>query len=148
MKINFPQLSAFVFAIVISWFVLFMTTGCSATYHLTKYQKKGGVCGQIDTVKVIDSVLIYDEIRDTMYFHYFNRDSVYVVNDRVVPKTRLEIRTEYKIHRDTIKLHTTTIKEQARVDKSNSRNWLSLAIFLFGALVVVYLLIRQLKKIC
>jgi len=147
MKINYPQLSAFIFAVVISWMFLFMSVGCSATYHLTKYQNKGGICGQIDTVKVVDSVLIYDEIRDTMYFHYFNRDSVYVVNDRVVPKTRLEIRTEYKIHRDTIKLHTTTIKEQARVDKSNSRNWLSLAIFLFGALLVVYLLIRQLKKI-
>lgn len=116
----------------------FILSSCSATYHLEKFQKKGGVCGKIDTLLVLDSVPYV--INDTVIYRYFYRDSLYVVNDRVIPKTRYELRTEYKIHRDTIRLKETLIRENRKIEKAEDRKiyvWLAIA---FLAVVAIYLI--------
>lgn len=116
----------------------FILSSCSATYHLEKFQKKGGVCGKIDTLLVLDSVPYV--INDTVIYRYFYRDSLYIVNDRVIPKTRYELRTEYKIHRDTIRLKETVIKENRKIEKAEDRKiyvWLAIA---FLAVVAIYLI--------
>ena len=116
----------------------FILSSCSATYHLERFQKKGGVCGKIDTLLVLDSVPYV--INDTVIYRYFYRDSLYVVNDRVIPKTRYELRTEYKIHRDTIRLKETLIRENRKIEKAEDRKiyvWLAIA---FLAVVAIYLI--------
>lgn len=116
----------------------FILSSCSATYHLEKFQKKGGVCGKIDTLLVLDSVPYV--INDTVIYRYFYRDSLYIVNDRVIPKTRYELRTEYKIHRDTIRLKETLIRENRKIEKAEDRKiyvWLAIA---FLAVVAIYLI--------
>lgn len=92
--------------------LIFLLMGCSAQYHLNKFQAKGGICGKVDTIRVTK----YDTITNT-YYHF---DSLVVVNDRVVPQTRQEIRYEYKFKRDTIRLKETEIKyiyKQAKAEK-------------------------------
>ena len=116
----------------------FILSSCSAAYHLEKFQSKGGVCGKIDTLLVLDSVPYV--INDTVIYRYFYRDSLYIVNDRVIPKTRYELRTEYKIHRDTIRLKETVIKENRKIEKAEDRKiyvWLAIA---FLAVVAIYLI--------
>ena len=116
----------------------FILSSCTATYHLEKFQKKGGVCGKIDTLLVLDSVPYV--INDTVIYRYFYRDSLYVVNDRVIPKTRYELRTEYKIHCDTIRLKETIIRENRKIEKAEDRKiyvWLAIA---FLAVVAIYLI--------
>ncbi len=64
-----------------------------------------------------------------------------VVNPvRVIPKTRYELRTEYKIHRDTIRLKETVIRENRKIEKAEDRKiyvWLAIA---FLAVVAIYLI--------
>ena len=138
MKIDVRLIAVWIlFSIIVSAFIL-GSFGCSATYHLNRYQAKGGVCGKIDSVKVIDSVPYL--INDTVVYRYFYKDSLYVVNERVVPKTRYELKTEYKIHRDTIRLKETIVKQNTKVEKAEDRKllvWLAMA---FLAVVAIYLI--------
>ena len=142
MRINWMHLLMCIASGIIFIAFLLGSVGCSASYHLNKYQAKGGTCGKIDTIKVIDSVLIYDEIRDTLMIHYYTKDSLIIINDRVVPKTRYELKTEYKIHRDTIRMQETIVKENTKVEKAEDRKllvWLAMA---FLAVVALYLIKR------
>ena len=100
-----------------AWLVIFLLiflSSCSATYHLNKYQAKGGVCGKIDTIKVTKY--------DTINHKYYYMDSLVIVNDRVVPKTRTEIRYEYKFKRDTIRLKETQIKYLYKTERKKLSN--------------------------
>ena len=132
MKIDIRLIAVWIlFSIIVSAFIL-GSFGCSATYHLNRYQAKGGTCGKIDTIKVQK----WDTVNNT-YYHY---DSLIVINDRVVPKTRYELKTEYKIHRDTIKLKETIVKNNTKVEKAEDRKllvWLAMA---FLAVVAIYLI--------
>jgi hypothetical protein len=92
---------------------VFWVTGCSAKHHLNRYQAKGGVCGKIDTIKVFRFDTLTNEYR------YF--DSLVIVNDRVVPLTRQEIRYQYRVHRDTIRLKELTIKEITKWEKQKTK---------------------------
>jgi hypothetical protein len=92
---------------------VFWVTGCSAKHHLNRYQAKGGVCGKIDTIKVMRFDTLTNEYR------YF--DSLVIVNDRVVPLTRQEIRYQYRVHRDTIRLKELTIKEITKWEKQKTK---------------------------
>ena len=76
--------------------------GCSAQYHLNKFQDKGGVCAKIDTIRVTK----YDTITNTYYYS----DSLVIVNDRIVPLTRTEVRYNERLRRDTINHKETIIK--------------------------------------
>ena len=76
--------------------------GCSAQYHLEKFQDKGGVCGKIDTIRVQR----FDTITNTFYYY----DSLTIVNDRVVPLTRTEIRYMDRVRHDTLNHKETIIK--------------------------------------
>ena len=92
--------------------VLWMTS-CSAQHHLKRYQSKGGVCGKIDTIRVTK----FDTLTNTFYYH----DSIIVVNDRIVPLTRQEIRYRYKIHYDTLKYKETIVKEITKQAKEETK---------------------------
>ena len=118
---------------------LLWLTSCSAQHHLKRYQSKGGVCGKIDTIRVTK----YDTLTNTFYYH----DSIIVVNDRIVPLTRQEVRYRYKIHYDTLKHKETIIKEvtkQAKEEtkqvKAENRNpwiWVILAAIGLVALILI-----------
>jgi uncharacterized membrane protein len=119
--------------------MLLWLTGCSAQYHLNRYQTKGGTCGKIDTIKIQK----YDTILNKYYYH----DSLVIVNDRVVPLTRQEVRYMYKIHHDTLKHKETIVKEITKQAKEETKQtkaenkspwiWVILAAIGLVALVLI-----------
>lgn len=98
----------FIIAIIILGFI-----SCSASYHLQKFQNKGGICGKIDTIRITK----YDTITNK----YYQFDSLVVVNDRIVPMTRTEIRYNERLRRDTIKHKETIIKYLTKQEKAKAK---------------------------
>jgi hypothetical protein len=113
--------------------VLLFCSGCSAKWHLNRYQIKGGVCGKIDTIRVTK----YDTITNK----YYTMDSLVIVNDRIVPLTRTEIRYRYKIERDTlVRLKERIIKEKTKQIKYENKQpwaWVALGVII---LILIYVI--------
>ena len=103
MKVNFTHLIAFIWACLISLLWLIFMTGCSASYHYGKAVKKGMRCETIsDTIEIqkIDSIYINNE-----WVKYVTKyDTIVRYNEVFVPKTRYQIKTEYKLKRDSIEV--------------------------------------------
>ncbi len=124
---------------LISSLLIMMLFGCSASYHLDKYQDKGGVCGKIDTIKVVR----FDTVTNTYYY----TDSIIINNDRIVPLTRQETRYQYRLERDTLRLQETIIKEitkqakeetkQVKAENINPWIWVVFAIVVLGGLFFI-----------
>ena len=139
MKINYGKIIAMWVLLMWSMCTLLWLTSCSAQHHLNKYQSKGGVCGKIDTIRITK----FDTLTNTFYYH----DSVIVVNDRIVPLTRQEIRYRYKIHYDTLKHKETIVKEVTKQAKEETKQvkaenrspwiWVILAAIGLVALVLI-----------
>ena len=116
-------------------------TSCSAKWHLNRYQAKGGVCGRIDTITITK----FDTLTNTYYYH----DSLVIVNDRVVPLTRTEIRYNDRVRRDTIRMKETIVKNMIKYEtaknkqerKSKSQPW-KLAIVALGLVALIIILLR------
>jgi len=108
---------------------------------LNRYQTKGGTCGKIDTIRVQK----FDTITNTYYYH----DSLVIVNDRVVPLTRQEVRYQYRVHRDTIRMKETIVKEitkqekakQKHERKTKSQPW-KIAVVILGLVALILILLR------
>lgn len=132
-------------SLIIIFLIVWGMAGCSAKYHLNMYQSKGGICGNVDTISIVDSFPVIH--RDTVIWKYFHRDSFFIVNDRVIPQTRYELRTEYKMHRDTIRLRETIIKEQRKIEKGKARQkaapWKVIIICVIIGLFALFLIRTQ-----
>jgi len=119
MKINFTHLIAFIWACLISILWLIFMTGCSASFHYGKAVKKGMRCETIsDTIEIqkIDSVFINNE-----WVKYVTKyDTIVRYNQVFVPKTRYQIKTEYKLKRDSIEV----IKYKTKIEyKTIKKKW-------------------------
>ena len=117
MRFDFRHILAGVVSFVFGWVliaILFFFGSCSANYHLRKFQDKGGQCGKIDTIRVQK----YDTITNTFYFH----DSLVVVNDRIIPLTRTEIRYNERLRRDTIRYNKEVIKYVTKHETAKFKN--------------------------
>ena len=112
---------------------------CSSNYHYQKALKKGlKPIISSDTIRgaTIDSIpVIY---RDSIiYERYFSsKDTVIRYENVYVPKTRLEIRTEYKIQRDTIRLTRVVERARAKASAPKSINWTLIIIIIISILSV------------
>jgi hypothetical protein len=139
MKIDYGKIIAMWVLLMWSMCMVLWLTGCSAQHHLKRYQSKGGVCGKIDTIRVTK----YDTLTNTFYYH----DSIIVVNDRIVPLTRQEVRYQYRVHRDTIRMRETIVKEVTKQAKEETKQtkaenrspwiWVILAAIGLVALVLI-----------
>ena len=139
MKINYGKIIAMWVLLMWSMCMVLWMTSCSAQHHLKRYQSKGGVCGKIDTIRVTK----YDTLTNTYYYS----DSLVIVNDRIVPLTRQEVRYRYKIHYDTLRHKETIVKEitkqakeetkQVRAENRSPWIWVILAAIGLVALVLI-----------
>ena len=98
---------------------------CSAQYHLNKAIKKGYVCEDIaDTLTItkLDSVLVTKF--DTTYYETFLKtfDTIVQWKTQYVPKTRIELKREYKIKVKTIYKDRIVEKAKARAEGKKSKN--------------------------
>jgi hypothetical protein len=132
MKFDFIEIVLLLLSVFLM-FVLLFGSGCSAQHHLNKYQSKGGVCGKIDTIRVTKF--------DTITNKYYTMDSLVIVNDRIVPLTRTEIRYRYKIERDTlVRLKERIIKEKTKQIKYENKQpwaWVALGVII---LILIYVI--------
>ena len=113
---------------------------CSANYHYQKALKKGlKPLISSDTIRIatIDSVPVV--VHDTIvYEKYFSsKDTIVHYENVFVPKTRLETRIEYKIHRDTIRLETRVEVQRAKASKQPNYFWLIIGVCILGFLMYV-----------
>lgn len=108
-------------------------TAKKAQRHLFKAQQLGVVCGKIDTIRVTKF--------DTITNKYYTMDSLVIVNDRIVPLTRTEIRYRYKIERDTlVRLKERIIKEKTKQIKYENKQpwaWVALGVIIIILLYVI-----------
>ena len=113
---------------------------CSANYHYQKALKKGlKPLISSDTIRIatIDSVPVV--VHDTIvYEKYFSsKDTIVHYENVFVPKTRLETRIEYKIHRDTIRYETRVEVQKAKASKQPNYFWLIIGVCILGFLMYV-----------
>ena len=112
--------------------------GSSSNYHYRKALKKGlEPLISSDTIRIatIDSIPVvrHDTI---IYEKYFSsKDTIVHYENVFVPKTRLETRIEYKIHRDTIRLETRVEVQRAKASKQpNYLLWIFLIVLVLAGL--------------
>ena len=109
---------------------------CSAKHYYQKALKKGlEPLISSDTIRIatIDSVpVVYRD--SVIYERYFSsKDTVIRYENVFVPKTRLETRIEYKIHRDTIRHETRVEVQKAKASKQpNYLLWIFLIVLVLA----------------
>jgi len=92
-------------------------TSCSVNYHLNKAIKKGYRCDTIsDTIRItkVDSFLVVKH--DTTYWEKIitSKDTIIHYRTSYVPKTRYEIKFEYKRFNDSLKVIRQMYKDSLR----------------------------------
>ena len=100
-------------------------TSCSVNYHLNKAIKKGYRCDTItDTIRVIkvDSFLV--KTTDTVYWEkfYSSKDTIIKLKVSYIPKTRYEIRFDYKRFNDSLRTIRLMYKDSLRNALKTSKN--------------------------
>jgi hypothetical protein len=129
-KGNFPHLDVakFILFIVVCAIFYGFLFSCSASYHLRKYEKKGGKIEHVtDTLTYFqkDSVLI--RTKDTTYFQYFytQKDTIVKQNVFLYPKTRFNQRLEIRRFKDSLKFelrkYTDSLRYAFRTHKINAK---------------------------
>jgi hypothetical protein len=127
-KGNFPHLDIaklvlFILACAICWGFLF---SCSASYHLRRYEKKGGVSiNTSDTLTFYqkDSILI--QTKDTTYFKYYYTKFDTIVK-KIYYKTPKNQRLEIKRFNDSLRYelskYTDSLTNALRTHKINVKH--------------------------
>lgn len=118
MKIDFKHLFSMLILWLISIYLVFYFTSCSAKWHINRAYKKGAKLEQTsDTLRItsIDSFKVI--LNDTFYFEKFLtiKDTIIQYKRLYVPKTRFETRIKYKLKRDTLRLEKVKIRKEYKV---------------------------------
>ena len=97
---------------------------CSAQYHLNKAIKKGYKCEETgDTIRIttLDSIPVI--VNDTIVWEKFisTKDTVIKYKNVYVPKTRIQLKREYKIKVKTIYKDRIVEKAEARAEGKKNR---------------------------
>lgn len=118
MKIDFKHLLTMLIVWLLSIYIVFYFTSCSAKWHINRAYKKGAKLEQdSDTIRItsIDSFKVV--LKDTFYFEKFftTKDTIIRYKRLYVPKTRFETRIEYKLKRDTLRLEKIKVRKEYKV---------------------------------
>lgn len=105
--------------------ILLLMCSCSVNYHLNKAIKKGYRCDTItDTIRVVkvDSFLV--KTTDTMYWEkiYTSHDTIIRYKTSYVPKTRYEIKFDYKRFNDSLRTVRLMYKDSLRNALKTAKN--------------------------
>jgi len=97
---------------------------CSAQFHLNKAIKKGYKCEETgDTIRIttLDSIPVI--VNDTIVWEKFisTKDTVIKYNTVYVPKTRIQLKREYKIKVKTIYKERVVEKAEAKAEGKKNR---------------------------
>jgi len=109
--------------------IILMLSSCSAQYHLNKAIKKGYTCEETgDTIRIttLDSIPVI--IHDSIVWEKFitTKDTIIKYKSVYVPKTKIELKREYKLKIKTIYKDRIVEKAQAKATQPRPRGNLSL----------------------
>jgi hypothetical protein len=97
--------------------ILLLVCSCSVNYHLNKAIKKGYRCDTVsDTIRItkVDSFLVWKH--DTTYWEKIitSKDTIIQFRTSYIPKTRYEIRYDYKRFNDSLRTIRQMYKDSLR----------------------------------
>jgi hypothetical protein len=124
--------------------IILLLSSCSAQYHLNKAIKKGYTCEQTgDTIRIttLDSIPVI--IHDSIVWEKFitTKDTIIKYRTTYVPKTKIELKREFKLKIKTIYKDRIVEKAQAKATRPKTRGNLSLLFVGVGiGLLLSYLL--------
>ena len=124
--------------------IILLLSSCSAQYHLNKAIKKGYTCEQTgDTIRIttLDSIPVI--IHDSIVWEKFitTKDTIIKYNTVYVPKTKIELKREFKLKIKTIYKDRIVEKAQAKATRPRTRGNLNLLFVGVGiGLLLSYLL--------
>ena len=109
--------------------IILLLSSCSAQYHLNKAIKKGYTCEETgDTIRIttLDSIPVI--IHDSIVWEKFitTKDTIIKYNTVYVPKTKIELKREFKLKIKTIYKDRIVEKAQAKATRPRTRGNLSL----------------------
>ena len=145
MKINYTQLSTFVFFVLLSIYLMFLIS-CSAKFHERKFIQKGGKIICDTTVVTVNTIIKGKDGKDSIIY----REVSVKCPELQAPLTRYEIRYQYKTIRDTLKLikYNTKYKykEAIKTIKNDKRKGFAFNFRFLGIIAFLILLIVLLFK--
>ena len=145
MKINYTQLSTFVFFVLLSIYLMFLIS-CSAKFHERKFIQKGGKIEQTEKIITIHDTTKGKDGKDSIIY----REVSVKCPELQAPLTRYEIRYQYKTIRDTLKLikYNTKYKykEDVKTIKNDKRKGFAFNFRFLGIIAFLILLIVLLFK--
>ena len=124
--------------------IILLLSSCSAQYHLNKAIKKGYTCEETgDTIRIttLDSIPVI--IHDSIVWEKFitTKDTIIKYKSVYVPKTKIELKREYKLKIKTIYKDRIVEKAKAKATRPRTRGNLSLLFVGVGiGLLLSYLL--------
>jgi hypothetical protein len=106
-------------------FLILLLASCSVQNLITRAEKKGYRCDTItDTIRVVkvDSFLV--KTTDTVYWEkfYSSHDTIIKYKTSYIPKTRYEIRFDYKRFNDSLSTIRQTYKDSLRYALKTAKN--------------------------
>ena len=109
--------------------IIILLSSCSAQYHLNKAIKKGYTCEETgDTIRIttLDSIPVI--IHDSIVWEKFitTKDTIIKYKSVYVPKTKIELKREYKLKIKTIYKDRIVEKAKAKATRPRTRGNLSL----------------------
>ena len=109
--------------------IILLLSSCSAQYHLNKAIKKGYTCEETgDTIRIttLDSIPVI--IHDSIVWEKFitTKDTIIKYKSVYVPKTKIELKREYKLKIKTIYKDRIVEKAHAKATRPRTRGNLSL----------------------
>ena len=109
--------------------IILLLSSCSAQYHLNKAIKKGYKCEETgDTIRIttLDSIPVI--IHDSIVWEKFitTKDTIIKYKSVYVPKTKIELKREYKLKIKTIYKDRIVEKAQAKAKRPRTRGNLSI----------------------
>ena len=109
--------------------IIILLSSCSAQYHLNKAIKKGYKCEETgDTIRIttLDSIPVI--IHDSIVWEKFitTKDTIIKYKSVYVPKTKIELKREFKLKIKTIYKDRIVEKAQAKATRPRTRGNLNL----------------------
>ena len=109
--------------------IIILLSSCSAQYHLNKAIKKGYTCDETgDTIRIttLDSIPVI--IHDSIVWEKFitTKDTIIKYKSVYVPKTKIELKREFKLKIKTIYKDRIVEKAQAKATRPRTRGNLNL----------------------
>ena len=109
--------------------IILLLSSCSAQYHLNKAIKKGYKCEETgDTIRIttLDSIPVI--IHDSIVWEKFitTKDTIIKYNTVYVPKTKIELKRDFKLKIKTIYKDRIVEKAQAKATRPRTRGNLNL----------------------